>query len=315
MSGGKVHYDASKVGDVLSTSWCGLLGYETSEDESRVNCRRCRAMRQTKAEPAPPRAPKPKAEAETALDRTIRTLLKPKADAPPVLTSQEYEDDKRTVWQLSCKGAEGGRCHTCAICSWEKDAERWEYAAPDRHESARIKAEPNAARPRWSSMSAAFIDLVEFERHNRFAPSATGGLLARIARGADTDGGKSRPDDPMLHKAGELVVLRKALERAYPDGAHALPAPLCRGLLVIRTPGVMISRPSYEELSAELGMTEGVLQALVRSGRDKVELDLFERGVIPRPRQWSRVRDGGAVALASVDHMEQQEGEMADVQQ
>lgn len=285
----KTHYDAGKPDDVLTTGWCGWIGSPVTEDETQVTCRRCRAMRQTKAEPAPPRAPKIKAEPESALDRTIRTLLKPKADAPPRLNVREDESDPlSTVWLSSCKGAEGGRCHTCAICLWEKDAARWEYAAPDRFESVHLKADPNAVRPRWSSMSAAFIDLVEFERHNRFAPSATGGLLARIARGADTDGGKSRPDDPMLHKAGELVVLRKALERAYPDGAHVLPAPMCRGLLVIRTPGVMIKRPTYEELSLELGLTVGDLRALVRSGGAAVELDLFERGLIPKPRMGAR---------------------------
>lgn len=93
----------------------------------------------------------------------------------------------------------------------------------------------------------------------------------------------------------------RALMAAFPgnpSGVHCL---------LMRTPGVAeIVQPlqpvmsTYAELALRTGLTEGTVQSLVRSGREKVAAELVRRGVIPVPRQRARL-NGGASWLMVAD--------------
>jgi hypothetical protein len=217
------------------------------------------------------------------LAAAFRATLAPTADAPPRMTPQ--------LWSTSCKGGEHRRCGECEICEWERSAQLWAAVSPWNVHHELIRDE---SAPRWGSLAAALIALVEFERHDRCGPSALGGILDRVRRGATGDaGGMARPDDPLLRRAGELVRVRQALELAYPDGAHALPAPKCRALLLLRTPGCVGEMPTYEALGELFGMSAGELQSLVRAGRRRVGDELAARGLIPAARM---VRRGAVVS-------------------
>lgn len=277
-----VHKDATKVGDVGRTALCGYPIVDTETDISRVTCRLCRKLFVAGATEAKKRRETPVAAGSE--DAELKQAMQPKAGPPPRLTAP--------IWAGSCKGGEHRRCGMCAICDWEREAKLWgsrEVSAHNREH--RVRKPENA--PRWGSMAAALVALAEWERHDRCGPSALGGIISRLQRGDVGDGGASRPDDPMLHRAGELVVVRQALEKAYPLGAHAtLRQGQCMALLLVRTPGVVVVMPAYEELAAQLGATEGDLRALVRCGKRQVQEDLAERGLIPAPR--IRARPAGS---------------------
>lgn len=268
----RVHYDATGPGAVLRAGLCGWLDVDTETDVSRVTCMSCltklRGARNIVVE---------------AVAEAVATL-EPTAPAPPQLTPP--------LWAVSCKGGEHRRCGDCDLCVWEREAEMWNAVSPWNAVKRRGQERPeNAAR--WPSLGAAFSALIEFEAHDRCSPSALGGILDRIRLGTlgDANSGNSRPDDPLLRRAGELVRIRQALELAFPEGAHALSAIKCRALLVVRTPGVAAEMPSYEILSVMLEQPAGELQALVRAGRRIVVDDLAARGLIPTPRPQRRSRE------------------------
>jgi hypothetical protein len=293
----RIHLDATQPGNVLRKAACGWAGVDVENDISKVTCKSCLAFVASKrsAGSTPRRAggqPVSSSDVQAELAAAFRATLAPCAPAPPAITP--------ALWASSCKGGEHRRCGECDLCTWERDAQLWSAVSPwnRRHELAR----PEGA-PRWSSLAAALVAFAEFERHDRCGPSAMGGILDRVQRGAMDAGGVARPDDPLLRRAGELVRVRQALERAYPEGAHALPAAKCRALLLLRTPGVVAGEkpgtagtmPTYYALSVIMGVNEGELQRLVRAGRKTVGDDLVRRGLIPAPKVVRR----GAVMSAS----------------
>jgi len=271
-----VHYDASKPGDVGRTGLCGWPFVDTETDLTKVTCKVCRRLKR-EGKVMPPR--RRKAERD-ATDAELKKVLAPKADPPPRLTAP--------LWAGSCKGGEHRKCGECVICDWEREANVWGAREVSAHNREHQLRKPENA-PRWPSLAAALVALAEWERHDRVGPSALGGIIARLQRGCDSDGGASRPDDPLLHRAGELVAVRLALELAYPEGAHAsLSQPQRMALLLARTPGVVAVMPAYDELAERFGVSVGDLQALVRAGRRRAEEELAERGLIPAPRVWAR---------------------------
>jgi hypothetical protein len=282
--------------DVSGKGLCGWAAVDVETDVSRVTCKVCLSMLAGKrAKNATSRslsqAPT-RNELSAELARGIRAELGTAvalADATPVITP--------AVWASSCKAAEYRRCGDCAICVWEREAERYAFAAPWNRSQAPARLE---GAPRWPSLAAALAALVEFEAHDRTTPSALGGMLDRMRRGATgSSSGEACPDDPLMRRAGELVRVRQALELAYPEGAHeSIPAEKLRAVLLLRTPGVaatMMIRerksacdaptmPSYEQLAELFAVSVGELLALVRKGRRIVVEDLAERGLIPIPR-------------------------------
>lgn len=258
------------------TALCGWTYVDHTADASIVTCKACLStLAGKRTASSEPRA-KGKRAASTAdvqaeLAAAFRATLAPMAPAPPRMTAQ--------LWAASCKGGEHRRCGLCELCEWERDAQLWAHVSPWNRQH--VIARPLDA-PRWSSLAAALVALVEFELHDRCSPSACGGILDRLQRGAAGDTGeRTKPEDPLLRRAGELVRVRQALELAYPDGAHTLPAQRCRALLLMRTPGVLLEMPSYYGLSVLLSVPEGELRALVRTGRKRVEDELATRGLIP----------------------------------
>jgi hypothetical protein len=292
----RIHLDATQPGNVLRKASCGWAGVSVDSDISKVTCKSCLTMVASKrANVGTSRVSgvhtSKDADVQAELAAAFRATLAPCAAAPPRMTA--------ALWASSCKGGEHRRCGECELCLWEREAQLWSAVSPwnRRHELER----PLDA-PRWSSLAAALIAFAEFERHDRCGPSAMGGILDRVQRGAMDSGGMTRPDDPLLKRAGELVRVRQALEHAYPEGRHVLPAAKCRALLLLRTPGVLIGEkgekaeiPSYYVLSVILGSSEGELQKLVRAGRREVGDELVRRGLIPEPKTVRR----GAVMSAS----------------
>jgi hypothetical protein len=108
--------------------------------------------------------------------------------------------------------------------------------------------------------------------------------ITRIEYGR-VDGGAGMKEDPVMRRASEMVRVRQALEAAYPEDAHpVLTAAECVGVLLARTPGVLADVRPYDELSTELGVSVGSLQALVKRGRAAVVVELAARGLIPMPK-------------------------------
>jgi hypothetical protein len=247
-------------------------------DVSAVTCKVClsRFAQERTGAVSDRRSPKfdtAAADVVAELASAFAATLAPKADASPLMTPQ--------LWAVSCKGGEHRRCGECEICVWERSAQLWAAVAPWNKEHCLERAE---GAPRWSSLAAALSAFAEWERHDRSAPSALGGILDRVRRGDAGNGGSARPDDPLLRRAGELVRVRQALDLAYPDGAHELSAGKCKALLLLRTPGVAKEVPTYEALSVILSIDVGALRALVSTGRKRVTEELASRGLIPRPR-------------------------------
>jgi hypothetical protein len=271
----RIHLDASQPG-MDRTAICGWFAVDTEVDLSKVTCKQClaRSRGETAAKTQRVAGPTPigAAEMRTALAQALGNL-EPKAGPPPVLTAP--------LWASTCKSAEHRRCGSCALCEWEREAERWAAVSPWTEKPAAKKPVGAAT---WPSLAAAFSALVDFEFHDRHGPSALGFILDRAKRGDISDGGRSRPDDPLMARAGDLVLLRKALELAFPVGAHALSQATRMRLLIERTKGALPEMPTYEALAAREGVDEGDLRALVKHGRRTVVVDLASRGLIPMPR-------------------------------
>lgn len=292
-----IHLDATKAGAVLRTAQCGWLDVDTTTDITAVTCGSCRQHLRTGAKPATARSRITgtigSSELNAELLQAVAAVLQPKAGPPPRLTP--------ALWDASCVRATR-RCGSCELCAWEREAERWAFSAPwlKQHRVRR----PSGA-PAWRSLAAALVALADWEHHDRSGPSAMGPMLERIARGAVGDGGASRPEDPLLRRAGELVRVRQALEEAYEGGAELAAVPEgppvvlsraeCMRVLLMRTAGVLEAVPTYEELSAQLRVTRGELRALVRRGRRYLTVDLAARGLIPPPHS----RAGLAEAIES----------------
>jgi hypothetical protein len=272
MAKGKMHMDNTQADAPMRMALCGWPTNETTTHADEVTCKSCLALL---------RARSMAAQHEIGLSKTDSIQRKfveafkassiPSAGAPPLLNA--------SVWPATCKGGEQ-RCHECALCEWERDAERWSSVAIWNPTSRNKKP---AGAPKWSSLAAALIALCEFERSGRASPSASGGIIACIERGY-MEGGSNKGDDPLLARAGELVRVRQALELAYPDNDHwGLTAGQCMAILCGRTPGAVAQMPSYEDLSARTGVSIGGLKAVVKRGRMVVSIELAARGLIPEP--------------------------------
>jgi hypothetical protein len=281
----RIHLDAGgrAPGD-LRRAFCGWLDVDVATDVSTVDCKSCMARLASKRTGVATSrgsyvSTSNSSDVQAALAAAFRATLAPTASAPPRMTAP--------LWAASCKGGEHRRCGECDLCVWERDAQLWAAVSPWNRQHA---LERPADGPRWSSLAAALTALVEFDQHDRCSPSALGGILDRLQRGAAGDTGERSavPDNALLRRAGELVRVRQALELAYPEGGHALPALRCRALLLVRTPGIADAMPSYEALAELLGTSPGDLQALVRSGRRIVIDELTARGLIPAARTNAR---------------------------
>jgi len=269
----RIHLDASRAGDPLRRARCGWLDVDTETDATKVTCKSCLARVAASRLEAAPRGRAATADLTKEIKAAFQATLAPTASISPRITP--------ALWASSCKTAVR-RCGECELCQWEREAQLWAAVSPWTKHHALILPE---GAPRWSSLTAALAAFVEFERHDRSSPSALGGILDRVRRGATGEATSARPDDPLLRRAGELVRVRQALELAYPDGAHSIPAEKCRALLLLRTPGIVAQvMPGYEELGQLFGAATGELQALVRNGRKVVGDELARRGLIPIPR-------------------------------
>lgn len=293
--------------DVLRMGRCGWVAVDCETDVSLVTCKVCLGVvagtRTASSVRGLSQAPS-RSELAAELALQVRGTATPTAAATPMITP--------AVWSSSCKGGEHRRCGACEICYWEREAERYAFAAPwnRRHQLAR----PEGA-PRWPSLAAALGALVEFEAHERATPSALGGILDRIKRGAVGTSNPAREDGPLMRRAAELVRVRQALELAYPDDGHAtISATKLRAVLLLRTPGVAASMapperskgnrdaatmPTYEQLAELFSVAAGELQALVRVGRRVVAEELAARGLIPAPRPSARPQWRGHNAMTA----------------
>ncbi len=275
----RTHLDASTSGQPLRRARCGWLNVDTETDATLVSCKTCLSLLAAKRQ-GPPAGRKSgksepaRAEVAAELASAFAATLAPNAGPPPRLTA--------ALWAASCKGAEHRKCGACVMCEWERDAEMWNAVSPW---NIQLRAAKPEGAPRWPSLAHALVALAEWEAHGRHAKSAIGAILDRCKRGDIGDGERSRPDDPLLRRAGELVRVGQALDLAYPVDGHAkLSAAQCKSVLLLRTPGVVSPMASYEALGELLGAGEGELRAVVKHGRRVVTDELSTRGVIPVPR-------------------------------
>jgi hypothetical protein len=290
----RTHLDATQAHHRVRQALCGYTNVTVEIDISKVDCVLCRRLFAAGDKVATKRkTSSSRAEIVDALGVAVAELLAPKAGAPPRLTP--------AMWAGSCRGGEHRRCGECELCLHDREMAKWEHAAPDRYVEQRVV--PLNGRPRWSSLAAAIVQLVEYERHGRAGPSAAGGILQRIELGPID--GIARADDPLMRRGAELVAVRKALEFAYPVGGHAvLTSAQCQTILVCRTPGVLAPMPSFEVLAMEHGVSEGDVRAVVRHGRDVVTCELAERGLIPWPSRRRGVEQSATWIAGAVDAQE-----------
>lgn len=265
----RVHLDDTESGSRVSQALCTWTAVDTTTDLTQVTCHMClHKLRGTS--PVSTRNEVARAEiARVAAEAYAKTLI-PKAPAPPVLTAPVYA----TV----CRSHER-RCGCCVVCEHESQMRRYDDPREPKH--AR-----DCGRRSWTSLSAALVALSDWEKHNRAGRSACGPILDRIESGEIGDGGRGRVDDRLMVWADDVVHVRQALEAAYPENAHPLlSAQQCRALLMTRTPGILSGpMPTFEALAEELCVSAGELKALVRSGRDRVTVELAGRGMIPDPK-------------------------------
>jgi hypothetical protein len=286
----KSHLDASIPGQPLRRAYCGLFSESTETDLTKVDCAMCLRRLRSESGEAKRRPAKAITGAELNNDVAtgVRAILAPMAGPPPRLD--------HLTWTQVCK-VDDHRCKNCVVCEHEVQMAIYAHAAPHRYD-ARHTVLRHDRGPRWGSLNAAIVAYADYEAHDRAAPSATGFMLARAERGDQSDGGKSRPDDPQMARADDIVHVRQALEVAYPEGAHAmLTSQQCVMVLLARTPGAtaaLVGRKkpedepapdaTYEELSERLTVTVGDLKALVKEGRRRMTIELAARGLIPEPR-------------------------------
>ena len=243
-------------------SLCGWAEVDCEVDVSRVTCGSCLKVL------AGGRA----ATSSDFFGAALKATLAPSADFPPRVTP--------LLWTASCRGALDERCGRCPLCVWEDEAQRWNAVRPWT-----VEAKANGVRapgaPRWPSLRAALADLVVWERDGRALDSACGRALTRLKLGNVSSSAPTTVDEGRtIRRAVDVVPVRLALERAYPEGAHRLSQEKRIGLLVIRSAGLISPVPTYDELAAELGETAGELRALVRNGRAAVTAALEDRGLI-----------------------------------
>lgn len=292
---GKVHLDARKAGDPLRMGVCGMMDAETTGDASRVTCKLCLAsIRGANRERSGGRSTDRSAPSAEELPKALEAFLLAKAPAPPRLTVQ--------LWAQSCKGGQNGRCRSCDLCAWHSIADQMHHIAP--YYDAPRSLRP-IGRPRWPTLTAALVALAEWLGHEWVGPSALGAVLDRAKRG-DAGGGGSgsqRGDDALMVRAEEMVPVRRALEKAYPEGQHpVLSQAQCMRVLMMRTEGVLVAVASYEHIAFELGVTIGDLKALVRCGRNIVTVELAARGLIPMPRATAGLAEDIETAMRRFDH-------------
>lgn len=284
----RVHFDATRAGNVARQALCGFIDVDTTNDPTEVTCEVCRRRLRSavpKSNGARGRGYMAESELSEVLADAVRAAgMAPSAGPPPVMTAP--------LWEASCRGGIVRRCGSCVICVWEREAEKWWAVSPwNRKHQARRPA----GAPAWPSLTAALLALVDWEHHARQAPSALGPVLERLKAGAHSDGGANRPEDPMLRRAAEMVRVRQALEGAYPEAglkAHALDGgtailltrAMCMRVLLLRTEGVLPVMPTYDELAVEMVVHVGDLKAVVRNGRRNVTVELAARGLIPMPK-------------------------------
>jgi len=189
------------------------------------------------------------------------------------------------------------RCRQCDVCQWEAEAERWHADRPWVRE---LQLDRPLERPTFFSVDAAIVAWAEWERHDRWGPSAMGPMIGRLqqASAGAEPGTNFRRDreDPLLRRTGDLVPVRRALETAYTrDNAWGLSPVTCQVLLCARAGGLLPRRPSWVELTAEANrgrdpehlLTKGTVRSIVRHGERYVTTELAARGVVPMPpRSW-----------------------------
>jgi hypothetical protein len=285
----RVHLDATRESSPLHlrAALCGFIGVSTTSDASLATCKSCLARLRGDRAPLPGRGPGQLLDT-TALAKELHIelglgqepTLAPNAGPPPRLTPQ--------LWASSCRGGQA-RCRDCELCTWQSEVERWSFAAPWSQQHGLSRGED---APRWGSLSAALVAMLEYERSGRDQASALGGILERADRG---ETGKVQRDSrhipKQLHQGLDVVHVRVALERVFSTGNYRLSPEDCARALLERTPGLLPEMRTYEALSERYGLDCGELQSIVRRGRQAMEEDLCARGLIPVPRTRARVTE------------------------
>jgi hypothetical protein len=307
----KVHFDATKPNDVGHTALCGFPQVDTEVDVTKVTCELCLRLLRARARPANDNAapksskkkgkPLTKSEFAAEVDAPGLRRKRHKAGPPPRFAAPTWGSKCPFEWKADGRYAPVTRhCGNCPVCAHERDMAQ---AIEESHRRKVHTLRRPERAPKWDSLNAALVALVEHETHERTSPSAFGFMLARCERGdLMTDNGSSRPDDPQMLRADDLVHVRQALSVAYPEGAHPmLTARQCMTVLIARTPGAMaivrgrranetddkapgpIVEIPYEDLAERLSVSIGDLKALVKEGRRRATVELAARGLIPAP--------------------------------
>lgn len=258
--------------DRPQTSRCGWMHVDVEVDLSKVTCKACLRMLTSSS-----------SDAASAVAEVLASLT-PTASPPPRLTP--------ATWASSCRGGQH-RCRRCLLCTWEAEAERWAGVSAWTEQTTKERLEEGRAR--WRSVNGALLALAAWERDGRAMTSPLGIMLRRV-RDADTSvTNRDLSEVRQATSGAELVPVRKALEKAFPERGHdQLTQTQCIGLLLARTHGVLAAVPAYADLADELGVEAHELQRLVRYGRAVVGLELVERGIV---REERHVRVEAVVAM------------------
>jgi hypothetical protein len=274
MAKGKTHMDNTQADAAMRMALCGWPTNETTTHADEVTCKSCLALLRARSMAAQHEIGLSKTDSiQRKLVEAFKASSIPSAGAPPLLNA--------SVWPATCKGGEQ-RCHECALCEWERDAERW--SSVSMYNVTHRPTKPSGS-PKWPSMNAALIAFVEWKMVGPSEPSAMKGQIACIERGYLEARSSVISESENMRRAAEFVIVDKSLDLAYPenDQVHGLKSMQCRDILAHRTPGIPWGVTSYEELSERYAVGVGVLKSVVKRGRTVVSIELAARGLIPEP--------------------------------
>jgi hypothetical protein len=114
-------------------------------------------------------------------------------------------------------------------------------------------------------------------------------------------GGESR-DPVAIIVADKLATMERMLALAYEPGAHGIGAAACLRILLLRRVGELVVGEGYggrkhrkaepvdaDLLAARHGITAREVHAIVRSGRERMTIEMVARGLVRMPRASARV--------------------------
>jgi hypothetical protein len=157
------------------------------------------------------------------------------------------------------------------------------------------------AYPMFANVDAALAWYAEAREDGYSSGSAHRAMERLGAMGCQVQGGESR-DSAAIVVADKLATMERMLDCAYEERSHGLSRRACLRILFARRVGVLVIADGYggrkfrkaEKVDRELlamkhHVTVREVDAIVRSGRERLTVEMAARGLIRMPRASARL--------------------------